>query len=505
MFKLKNLFLYKNKNIIHSKINIYNNLNLSRNFSSTEMKQIIFNNDLIYDLQKQEKNYEINSLKFKFSEKNIENLKLNLFMNEKNKEITPLNFNKLENKKNFEEIFDYEIEEEKGNDNNINIIKFQVKNYEKICEIFIPLRKNLFFDIFFIKNLKIFTDINENENNLFDREINLENNIYFSLENSSIEIINNLLVKNLEIKLKNSEFISSNGKIFSFNKKLFRNFKNFEDGFDRNLLGIENNKNKYLNNLGDIINIKNENENILTKQNPNNYNYNYNPNFNFKERNILINTENSKIYIKDIKNFNNLKIESIKNNDINYNNFNEISLNKLSINKFEFYFFEGDKVNINLFHLVENSLFKIKKIEPDIDKDKEEDFIKIKFKIHPLLIFNLNVYNLFNNKFQKHLFFDNEGYSFCPTIIFDIDRLIPKNFLVGYYLISYPKIILRVFKLLILLFIIKIFFLCENNNNNLLDNDTNLNTLNNLHSDITEYKMYQMLLKKKLNNFLNDK
>jgi len=475
MFKLKNLFSTKNKK------NFQNNFSYSllRNFST---KKIFFNDHLLNNLQKNEKKIEIKSMKFKISEKNFENFKnfkIKFFLDEKNFD---KNFNEEDNKKNFAEIFHFEEEE--------NFMNFELKNFAEISEVKIPLRKNLYFELFFVKNLKIFSDLNEG--NLFDKEINLDNEINFSLENSSVELMNTFLVKNLKIDLKNSEFINK-GEIISYNKKLLGNFKDFENGFDRNLLGLENIENNNTNTNKNNNTPKEIEISPLTKLN--------NFKFDIKERNISIKAINSTININYIKNFSCLKIESNKDtnndiieiNDINDSN-NNISINKLSLNKFEFNILEGDKININLFHVTENSLFKLNKFNTDF----------IKFKIHPLLIFNLNVYNLFNNKFQKQLFFDNEGYSFCPTILFDIDRQIPKNFLVGYNLISLPKIISKILKIFMLLFLIKIFFLCENNSENLLDNETNFNTLNNLNNDITEYKMYQMLMKQKLNNFLND-
>ncbi len=373
----------------------------------------------------------------------------------------------------FDELFKIEFIEEENKlkiENKEELLLFS-ENKDFKLEINLYNHSNLFFKIDNSDNIIINSDSiqNNNDNNLFKSIDNLKK-LEIDSTNSKIIFNKDLIYSNIKISALNS-FIKCNG-LFSNKRALKANFINFEEAFaKKDIKELEENKNN--NSL--------DNKNRVNKE-------------------LSITLQKSKIEIGKIQNYNkfilrtNTNISSNTDNNQNPLDNSEIKFGFIEVKNFDFELNEHDRLDMNLYHLFENSLFKMKNI----------NFNETSIKIHPILFFNLNIYNTNKGKFQKNLFFDNEGYSFCPTIVFDIDKEFPKNYLVGYNLIKIPKSLKLFFISLLALFLIKILILSNNNLNNCKDNETSLNTLNNLPKEYSEYKFYQLAMKAKFNKLLNN-
>jgi len=355
---------------------------------------------------------------------------------------------------------EYKIEENKIIAKTKNINKIREDNLTEKIDINFNLISNLNLRIKNSKNIKIEAfDFKSNQQTLLGPQNNYFN-FDLDCENSKVKINKNILYSNIKIKALNSEIKCQ--ELYSNRRFPDSNFKNFEEA---------------------LLNSR-EKEEILPEYQ--------------SDKEININTENSILEIDKIKNFNSLNLSSNSNwnldEDKNQNNHSIIKINSLEVRHFDIQLNPNDKLKMNLYHLVENSIFRMKNI----------DFGKVIIKIHPMLIFNLNVYNTNKGKFQKNLIFDNEGYSFCPTIIFDIDKELPKNYLIGYELVKFSKYFKIFWKILILSLFVKILFLSDNCLDNCSEIETSFNTINNLHREISEYKFYQLAMKNKFNKLLEN-
>jgi len=361
-----------------------------------------------------------------------------------------------------EKLFDYKFEKDK---NKIIISNKPFENKEDDIQINLLIKANLLFNIKRSKRITIsaisLMKKNNINKNLFETKENM-NSFKLSCEESKIDITNTLIYSNIFINAIKSEIKCES--LYAFQRKPFTNFKLFEESF------LKTNQ----------IMFSGENSMNETTQLKNNSDIN-------QLKDISIIADNSQIEIDKIKNFNRffLRTNEVFSNSIKIN-YIEISNFDIELNN------SNDKLKINLYHLFENSIFKMKNI----------DFKNINIKLHPMLLFNLNVFNTNKEKFQKHLIFENEGYSFCPTIVFEIDKEFPKNYLVGYELIKISKYFKWFMYVIFLMFFTKIILLSDNCLENYNDFDANLNTLDNLPRQISEYKFYQLAVKKKFDKLL---
>lgn len=343
-----------------------------------------------------------------------------------------------------------------------------------------------------------------------EMNFNMDSNFTFNISKSANIIIeSDLIIKNKlqadnstapNIKLNCNEskvlfkndFVFSNVKINAINSNLI------SDGFYSYTRKPKNDFELYEESLAKNKSLSNREEEADTE-----------------ERIIDLTLDNSYLKIESIKHYNKLNIKtnnshmmskSLDNTQIIEiepkhslkgfisQNINNINIKYADIRNFYIELKEGDKMMINFYHIYENSIFKMRNI----------NFADIDMKFHPFLLFNLNIYDAFKAKFVKFLTFDNEGYSFCPTILFDIDKEIPKNYVVGSGLVQIPKLLKWFLIYLISMLFIKAIFLSDNSLDNCYYYEDSFNTLNNLPQEISDYKIYQIAVKKKLNKLLED-
>lgn len=456
--------------LIKKKIENYMVKTILKNFSITKIN---IDNNFIEDRLKINPQQE--KIKIEITLNNLKNkkLQLNLFQAEDRLKQPNTDDKRKESDLMFDKFFNVETNKEDNKliFSNKNCEYLAMENDEDDFQINLTTNKSLIF------NVKMSSNIQINANQLTDKNANIafenSNNFELLCEEAKINISNSLVYSNIIINAKNSE-IKFDG-LYAYRRKPFTNFKLFEESF------IKANQIKSMKE-----NYSNEND-VLQSGSDINDN---------KELKII--SENSKVDIENIKNFNKFSLRTTEKSNEEKENIEK--LNSLNINNIEVRNFDielnnkNDKLNININHLFENSIFKMRNI----------DFKNVNIKMHPVLLFNLNVYNTNKGKFQKFLMFENEGYSFCPTVVFDIDKEFPKNYLIGFELIKINKNFKRFVYLLIAMFFTKIIFLSDNSLDNCREYETSFNTLENLPRQISEYKFYQLAMKKKFDKLLEN-
>lgn len=438
-----------------------------KNFSITKLNidEHFLHNKLKISPQTQEIKIEfiLNNIKDKNLQINLTEEKITNELNNKQEE----NLNS-ENSLT-EKLFVYEYNKD---ENKIIINNKPFDDQPNDIHVNLIAKANLLLNIKRSKNIKInafnkyINEKNTNLSLLFEAKEN-SNSFELSCEESKINITNSLVYSNIIINSIKSE-IKCEG-LYAFKRKPFSNFKLFEESF------LKTNQIKYSeeNSTNEINQIKN---NPVTNE----------------SKDITIFADNSKIEIETIKNFSKLLLRT---NEKEENTNSTIKIDYVETRNFDIELKNpNDKLKINLYHLFENSIFKMKNV----------DFKYINIKMHPMLLFNLNVYNTNKGKFQKNLIFDNEGYSFCPTVVFEIDKEFPKNYLVGYELVKISKYFKWFMFVMISMFFTKIIFLSNNSLENWKDFEANLNTLDNLPRQISEYKFYQLAMRKKFDKLLDN-
>jgi hypothetical protein len=183
---------------------------------------------------------------------------------------------------------------------------------------------------------------------------------------------------------------------------------------------------------------------------------------------VKIESSNSTIQIKNFINCGILKYDGSIGEDYPEIN-NNILINHFSSNSFIMKLTENDLININVYDMYDNSLIKVKGIEhhhdivgDNINHETNKFNTNITLRIHPMLLFGINIYQHITQKFLGFLFFDKEGYSFCPTIILDINKELKKKDVIGYEMYTENKYIKYSFIALIILFFYNLFTTKEN-------------------------------------------
>lgn len=206
---------------------------------------------------------------------------------------------------------------------------------------------------------------------------------------------------------------------------------------------------------------------------------------------INIEASESNIQIKNFLNCGDLKFEgkigefdqSLFQNHSENNNL--LTINYFSSNSFVLNTTQYDLVYLNVYDIFDNSILK-SALENDLLKNSIEKNIHI--KIHPMLLFGINVYQAFNKKFLSFLIFDREGFSFCPTILIEANKEFNKKELIGYELVRFHQG--KYFKYVLAFLACSIFF-------------TLFNTKEDTMENYSEFQHYKFFLRKKSEDINN--
>jgi hypothetical protein len=197
----------------------------------------------------------------------------------------------------------------------------------------------------------------------------------------------------------------------------------------------------------------------------------------FHTKNLLsLQTINSSITIKNYLHCGNFDCKSIVTEEVSsFPSNNIININNFSSNSFNFSLNPNDKLSMHVYDLTDNSHLKCNKETSNI-------------RIHPLLLISLNIYEVLNGKFMSLLMMGREGYVFCPTILIDTNVELKKQDLMAWEMIrmgnNYKS---KLFYILLLYFVWLI-----------------LNSKEKVAQDISEFKLYQLFLKKTLNDYISN-
>ena len=157
---------------------------------------------------------------------------------------------------------------------------------------------------------------------------------------------------------------------------------------------------------------------------------------------------------------------------------NTLSIDNFYSNSFDIRLSDNDKLDINLYEISDNSNLQFRKCN------------NFKLRIHPVLLCGINVFQEFNKKFMKVLFFEDEGFIQSPTLVLNGDKEMKKKDITGWELVKLKdNRYLKIFILISFLsFVVSLF----------VNDDGDFNR------KYSEFKLYQVYLKKTLENYLEN-
>jgi hypothetical protein len=191
---------------------------------------------------------------------------------------------------------------------------------------------------------------------------------------------------------------------------------------------------------------------------------------------VSIKSNNSLVKIFNYINCGNLIYNA--NND-NPDNSNTLSIDNFTSNSFDLRLSEKDKFNMNLYEILDNSNLEFKNSD------------NLKIRVHPVLLCGINVFQEFNKKFMKILFFEDEGFIQSPNLVLNGDKLLKKGDITGWELVKLrdTRYLQRIIFISIFAFVFSLF----------------LNEKNDLNRKYSDFKLYQLFLKKTLEDYLENK